>query len=116
MPVTEANTVILLNQPFRSHERKQAISRVDRIGQDSIVRVWTTLLDTGETPNISTRSDEILEWSRVSVDAIMGIDPEAATISVECLDELLDVEFDVALATDAKTLKVSKENFFFKEF
>ena len=117
VPVTEANTVVLMNQPFRSYERKQAVSRVDRIGQDSIVRVWTTLLDTGDVPNISTRSNEIIEWSKASVDAIMGLDTAADSFAVEGLeDELILLGCTEVLETPTKTLTVSKENFFFKEF
>lgn len=109
VPVTEANTVVLLNQPFRVHERTQAVSRVHRLGQDSAVRVWSTLLDTGATPNISTRSNEIMEWSKASVDAIMGLDSSADILSVESLEELVEV------IPQASPLQVvySKENFFF---
>lgn len=72
VPLTVANTVILLNQPFREHEKDQAVSRADRVGQDTQVYVYEVLLDTGNTPNISTRSKDILEWSKANIAAIMG--------------------------------------------
>lgn len=74
VPLTVANTVILLNQPFRDHEWDQAVSRCDRLGQDTQVYVFEVLLDTGEIPNISTRSKDILEWSKAQISMIMGLD------------------------------------------
>jgi hypothetical protein len=74
VPLIVANTVILLNQPFRDHEWDQAVARVDRIGQDSQVYVFEILLDTGVEPNISTRSKDILLWSKAQISAIMGSD------------------------------------------
>lgn len=82
VPMTMANTVVLLNAPFRDRERIQAVSRVDRIGQVHPVRIHEIYLDTGNVPNISTRSREILEWSRQQVEEILGVSiPEVATES-----------------------------------
>ena len=74
VPVIEANTVVLFNVPFRDYERNQATSRVNRYGQDSVVRIVTVLLDTGAVDNISTRSNDIMEWSKAQVDAMLGYD------------------------------------------
>lgn len=74
VPVIEANTVVLFNVPFRDYERNQATSRVYRYGQDSVVRIVTVLLDTGAVDNISTRSNDIMEWSKAQVDAMLGYD------------------------------------------
>lgn len=72
VPVISASTEILLNSPFRDYEYKQATARVDRIGQKFPVTIWNIFLDTGGRPNISTRSNDILNWSREMVDSIMG--------------------------------------------
>lgn len=72
----EASTIILMNQPFREGEREQAISRANRLGQDTQVTTYNILLDTGNEPNISTRSQEILAWSKQQVAEIMGIKPQ----------------------------------------
>jgi len=74
VPLIMANTLIMLNSPFRDHERDQTISRCNRLGQDEQVYVFDCFLDTQGDPNISTRSKDILEWSREQVSAIMGID------------------------------------------
>jgi hypothetical protein len=73
VPLTVANTALLLNAPFREYILNQAVSRVWRLGQDSQTRVFTALLNTGNDPNISTRSQDILAWSAEQVKLITGI-------------------------------------------
>lgn len=72
VPVIDASTVVLFNAPFRDYIRDQAISRADRLGQDGMVDIANVILDTGDQPNISTRSHDILQWSKEQVDQIMG--------------------------------------------
>lgn len=97
VPLVMANTVILLNAPFRDYERQQATSRVDRLGQDCEVNIVTIMLDTGEKPNISTRSGDILDWSREQVEQIMGV--KAIELGVECYAGLLG-DSDIQQAVD----------------
>lgn len=73
VPLTMANGVIFLNSPWRSFEKDQAIARAHRIGQDETVYGFDVILDTGEVPNISSRSLDIMQWSRDQVDRIMGV-------------------------------------------
>lgn len=72
VPMTMANTLVMLNYPFRVHELEQAVARAWRIGQDSTVIVNMVTLDTGDQPNITTRSADIMNWSKEQVDQIMG--------------------------------------------
>lgn len=74
VPLIVANTAIFVNQPFRDHEKVQAQARVDRLGQDTAVHFVDVLLDTGDQPNVSTRSKDILDWSKEQIAAIMGSD------------------------------------------
>lgn len=98
VPITAANVVILLNQPFRVHERVQAISRAHRIGQDTQVRVFSVLLDTGDEPNISTRSQDIMEWSKRQVDLMMGTHsvPEVSMEAEDYFNHYLEA-YEIAL-------------------
>lgn len=73
VPLTAANNIMLLNQPFRSGIREQTVARAARLGQDEAVSVWDILLDTGDLPNISTRSNDIMEWSQQQVASIIGV-------------------------------------------
>lgn len=123
VPVIEANTCVLMNQPFRDHEREQATSRVNRLGQDTPVDIITTLVDTGMEPNISTRSNEILEWSRASVAAIMGLgdlddnvySSEDFVPSEEDQSNIkeLDIFFGEQLAPKPAKVLYSEESFYF---
>ena len=72
VPLTMANTVILINLPYRDYEYIQATSRIDRVGQDKQPHVFILQLDTGDVPNISTRNEDIMEWSRAQVEAMLG--------------------------------------------
>lgn len=74
VPMTMADLTVFVNQPFRSYEKDQAEARTARIGQDSPVYYINTFLDTGDKPNISTRSRDILDWSREMVMAMIGPD------------------------------------------
>jgi SNF2 family DNA or RNA helicase len=85
VPLIMANTVVFLNAPFREHEREQATSRVDRLGQTETVQVFDVFLNTGGEPNISTRSLDIMEWSRKQVEAMLGT---AGTAALESLDDV----------------------------
>jgi superfamily II DNA or RNA helicase len=81
VPVVEASTAILTNAPFRDYEYEQATSRIDRLDQQHQCTIWNVYLDTGTQPNISTRSKDIMQWSREQVEQIMGkksLDPSIA--------------------------------------
>ena len=95
--LTMADTMILLNSPFRAYILEQAISRIYRLGQDSQTYVYQCILDTGEIPNISTRSADILQWSQDQVAAIMGIASpfvEGETFEVAAVESLKHGDFD----------------------
>lgn len=95
VPITCANHVVFLNEPFREAIREQAQSRAARLGQDTRVIVTGVQLDTGDIPNMSTRSKEIMDWSGEQVRSIMGVDNlDLETLSLESADiaEFTDVE------------------------
>lgn len=69
--LTSANTVIFLNKPWRSIEYQQASDRVHRIGQDTECEIISLVLDTGKEPNLSTRMEDIMQWSSDQFDQIV---------------------------------------------
>lgn len=73
VPLIMANTVIMINSPFRAYIQDQAISRVHRLGATTATYVYQTFLDTGDTPNISTRGIDILQWSQTQAEELTGM-------------------------------------------
>jgi len=70
--LVEANTVIFINKPWRDADMQQATDRIYRIGQTDDVYIYTYTLDTGNEPNLSTRMDDILAWSKEMFEGIVG--------------------------------------------
>jgi SNF2 family DNA or RNA helicase len=68
----EASTVIFINKPWRYTDYLQASDRVHRIGQDTDVEIYTFILDTGDRSNLSTRMEDILNWSKEMFSGIVG--------------------------------------------
>lgn len=95
VPLIVANTAVFFNTPFRDHELTQAKARVDRLGQDTPVEFIFIQLDTGDEPNVSTRSRDILEWSREQVEQILGKsyseDVLQSAASVESFNEVTPI-------------------------
>lgn len=97
VPLIMADTIIFINASFRSYITEQAIARVHRLGQTSQTRIFDILLDTGDQPNISTRTIDIMEWSKNQVSAILGI-------------ENTDTEDDLEIATEDLKLVLEEYN------
>ena len=70
--LVNCSVCIFLDLPFRSYIHEQGGARVYRIGQDAQTYLVECTLDTGSEPNISSRSQDIMEWSRQQVELIMG--------------------------------------------
>lgn len=90
VPLIMANTIIMLNIPFRDKDYVQAVARAHRKGQTEDVYVIDVLLDTGDVPNISTRSKDIATEAAQMVAKIMGVDIDEETLmslTGECYSE-----------------------------
>lgn len=74
VPLTAADTMLLLNPPFRDYELQQAVSRISRLNGSKDTFVYTAMLDTGDEPNITTRSLDILKWSQEQVERLLRIE------------------------------------------
>ncbi len=98
VPLIVANSIIMMNTPFRDYEYQQAVSRCHRLGQDTQVYVYRVLLDTGEEPNISTRSKDIMEWSMQQVNQLLGINVAAdSSVALESVDMTHDAVFGTTM-------------------
>lgn len=73
VPLTMADTMIIIDTPYRDYVLQQSVSRIHRLGMTTIPTVYTCVLDTGDKPNISTRNIDILKWSQEQVQAITGV-------------------------------------------
>lgn len=106
VPMIMCSAVVFMNSPFRDYEREQAISRLDRLGQTNTVEVYEVFLDTGAEPNISTRSADIMEWSRSQVAAMMGM-PVLDGVALEGYVDVFDsVEANLPEAGVKETGKI----------
>jgi len=92
VPLVMADTMILMDSPFRDYILQQAVSRIHRLDSDTQTTVYTVSLDTGDEPNISSRSMDILKWSQSQIEQILGVkspfeisedNPEAFGIALE---------------------------------
>lgn len=72
VPLIMADTIVMLNVPYRDYIYTQSVARLDRLGQKNTVKIYHAYLDTGELPNISTRSKEIMSWSKEMVSILMN--------------------------------------------
>ena len=61
--LTEANQMFFFGTPWRSADYNQCCDRIYRIGQTTDVNIYNVLLDTGADLNLSTRMNDILNWS-----------------------------------------------------
>ena len=61
--LTEANQMFFFGTPWRSADFDQCCDRIYRIGQNTDVDIYNVLLDTGDDLNLSTRINDILNWS-----------------------------------------------------
>lgn len=73
VPLVMADTMIMINAPFRAYIQEQAISRIHRLNQDSQTIIYQLYLDTGNEVNISSRSLDIMKWSQQQVEQITGV-------------------------------------------
>ena len=63
---------MLLLTPWRDFELKQVQARIWRTGQTSPCFFRMFDMDTGDKVNITTRSINVMEWSKEQVDALLG--------------------------------------------
>lgn len=93
-PLLMANLTILLDSPYRDYEVKQIVARTNRVGQDTLCFFKLLNLDTGDKLNITTRSINIMEWSREQVDALLTKDNVHNIFGDVAGTEMYDMSFE----------------------
>lgn len=78
VPLTTADVMIMLDVPFRSYIMQQAIARIERLGTTTQTYVFIAELDTAGSPNLSSRTLDILKWSQAQIERITGVAPPFA--------------------------------------
>lgn len=87
--LTEANQMLFFGTPWRSADFDQACDRIHRIGQTQDVSIHKIILDTGSDVNLSTRMNDILDWSENQFDIF--IDGEKRQSLTESWDWIVDM-------------------------
>lgn len=72
VPLIMMDTMVMLNAPFRDYIYNQATSRLDRLGQKHTLKFYHVYLDTDGEVNISTRSKDIMLWSKELVEQLLS--------------------------------------------
>lgn len=101
--LVEANQMFFFGPPWRSTDFEQCSDRIHRIGQTVPVSIYTVLLNTGTTLNLSTRMDSILQWSKEMFESSVTkteesdwdeiITPVTANESATSISDLLSANF-----------------------
>lgn len=108
--LTAANTVIFLNKPWRSVEYQQASDRVHRIGQDTGCNIISLVLDTGKEANLSTRMEDIMQWSGDQFDQIVDKKERENVKAFFRGFESLDIPEDCVSSTEAGAQPIVVQN------
>ena len=90
--LTEANLMFFFGTPWRSADFDQCCDRIYRMGQTSDVFIFNVLMDSKKL-NLSTRMENILNWSNEMFDSFIG-STNNESIDIESLNEINSDEFD----------------------
>lgn len=87
--LTEANQMFFFGPPWRDSDFEQCSDRIHRIGQTDDCHIYTVTLDTGDALNLSTRMDNILEWSKQMTQAVIKSTDDDENLDETNFEELL---------------------------
>lgn len=100
--LTEASQMFFFGPPWRQADFDQCSDRIHRIGQTDDVYIYNVVLNTGSSLNLSTRMDDILQWSKKMTDAV---------ITTTDNSEIDDVNFDNMLFASESVTQVDINEF-----
>lgn len=92
VPLDMADTMIIIDLPFRDYILQQSVSRIHRLDSDTQTNVYLIQLDTGDIPNISNRTKEILQWSQKQIKQIIGIESPFEITDDNIMQSIISIE------------------------
>ena len=101
--LTEASQMFFFGPPWRQADFDQCTDRIHRIGQTDDVYIYNVILNTGNALNLSTRMDNILQWSKNMTDSVI--------ISTDN-NEIDNVNFDNVLFANESVTQYEINEFF----
>jgi hypothetical protein len=109
VPLIMADTLIMINPPYRDYILQQTVSRINRLGATTQTYCYTCILDTGDVPNISSRTVDILKWSQNQIEQILQIkspykiedDPDLENGELPAMEELAIESYDGVIAVES---------------
>jgi len=107
VPLIAANVVVLFGLPHRQHTFEQTVGRAWRTGQDMPVSVYIAELNTGDTPNITDRDFDIIDFFRREVSSITGKD-DSIVIDRDMISSFGTELIDIISPVDTLISKSSK--------
>lgn len=114
VPLVMADTMIIINPPFRDYVMRQTVARIARKGATTQTRIFNIILDTGDLPNISSRNVDIMQWSRDQVNFFLGL-KEIEEDDVEEKDDQVALEAAI-MNTEDLTIKAEFNKLNIKPF
>lgn len=100
----EASQMFFFGPPWRQSDFDQCSDRIHRIGQTDQVNIYSVILQTPEL-NLSTRMDDILNWSKKMTEAVINTSNEK--------EEELDENHFKEMLTFESYLQLAKEGYVF---
>ena len=102
--MTMADVMVMIDTPFRDYVLQQTIARINRLGTTTQTYVYIAALDTGNEPNLSSRTIDILRWSQSQIEAITGVkSPFEITDDQYSFESLKTAGYDYSMENDLES-------------
>lgn len=117
--LTEANQMFFFGPPWRDADFEQCSDRIHRIGQTDDCYIYTVTLDTGDALNLSTRMDDILNWSKQMTGSVILKTDDKEDLDQNHFEKLLKAEectLEVPGIIDSIVVKTENQGNLISEF
>lgn len=104
VPLIMADTMVIINPPFRQYIMDQTIARIHRLGSTTQTRIFNIYLVTDEKPNICSRTIDIMAWSKDQVNAILGV---TGGDDISEIDNIAMEDFDLLESNSTSSMQIS---------